>query len=223
MFEQERPLSGCTSDNLRSDMVQRTARIRMTALRFGFTVVVGAVAACSSGTTATRPIPVSSPPPPATAQVPPLPPLFNYATATLRDLAGGRVGTAQLADSYAGVIITATVTGLGLGAHAIHVHDVGKCEAPFTSAGGHFNPERRRHGFKNRDGYHLGDLPNIDMPAAGTLKFQFVLQGVTLDGPKGLLSGDGTAIVIHSSKDDLVTDPAGEAGGPQACGVIRKS
>ena len=191
--------------------------------RSSFIVIVAALAGCSSGTTTTRPIPVSSTPAPATAQVPPLPPAFNFATATLRDLAGGRVGSAQLADSYAGVIITATVTGLGLGAHAIHIHEVGKCEPPFTSAGGHFNPDRRRHGFKNREGHHLGDLPNIDMPAAGTLKFEFVLPGVTIDGSKGLLAGDGSAIVIHSSKDDLRTDPSGESGGPQACGVIRKS
>jgi len=194
----------------------------MTTVRFAFTVIVAALAACSSGTT-TRTIPVSSSPAPATAQVPPLPPLFNFATATLRDLAGGRVGTVQLADSYAGLIITATVTGLGLGAHAIHIHDVGKCESPFISAGGHFNPDHRRHGFKNREGHHLGDLPNIDMPAAGTLKFEFVVPGMTIDGPKGLLSGDGTAIVIHTSKDDLLTDPAGGSGGPLACGVIRRT
>jgi superoxide dismutase, Cu-Zn family len=196
----------------------------MTALirRFTFTMVVTTVAACSSGST-TSSIPVSSAPAPATSTVPPLPPLFGFASATLRDLAGGRVGAAQLADSYAGVIITATVTGLGLGGHAIHIHEVGKCESPFTSAGDHFNPERRRHGFKNRQGHHLGDMPNIDMPAAGTLKFEFVLPGVTIEGPKGLLSGDGTSIVIHSSKDDLTTDPAGEAGGRQACGVIRRS
>jgi Cu-Zn family superoxide dismutase len=185
-------------------------------------VIVAAAAACSSGSTSTS-IPVSSAPAPTKVSIPPLPRSFGYATATLRDLAGGRVGTAQLSDSYAGVIVTATVTGLGLGGHAIHIHEVGKCEAPFTSAGGHFNPEHRRHGFKNRDGFHLGDMPNIDMPAAGTLKFEFVLPDVTIEGSKGLLSGDGTSIVIHSSKDDLTTDPAGESGGRQACGVIRKS
>jgi superoxide dismutase, Cu-Zn family len=190
--------------------------------RFAFTMIVTTVAACSSGTT-TSSIPVSSAPAPATVTIPPLPRSFGYATATIRDLAGGRVGSAQLSDSYAGVIITATVTGLGLGGHAIHIHEVGKCESPFTSAGGHYNPERRRHGFKNREGHHLGDMPNIDMPAAGTLKFEFVVPGVTIEGSKGLLSGDGTSLVIHSSKDNLLTDPAGESGGAQACGVIRKS
>ena len=61
------------------------------------------------------------------------------------------------------------------------------------------------------------------MPAAGTLKFEFVLPDVTINGSNGLLGGDGTSIVIHSSKDDLLSDPAGDAGGRQACGVIRKS
>jgi superoxide dismutase, Cu-Zn family len=194
----------------------------MSARWFAVGTFAAVAAGCSSGTTTT--IPISSQPSPATA-LPPAPPprSFTRATAVLRDLAGGRVGTAQLSDSYAGVVVSASVTGLGLGGHAIHIHEVGKCESPFASAGGHFNPERRKHGFKNRDGYHLGDMPNIDMPAAGILKFEMVLHGVTLTGSNGLLGGDGTSIVIHSSKDDLLTDPAGDAGGRQACGVIRKS
>lgn len=178
--------------------------------------------ACSSGTTSS--IPVSSSPAPAPVlPPPPVPRAFATASATLRDLAGGRVGTALFSDSYAGVIVSATVTGLGLGGHAIHIHEVGKCEPPFATAGGHFNPERKKHGFKNRDGHHLGDMPNIDMPAAGTLKFEFVLPGVTIAGSNGMLGGDGASIVIHSAKDDLFTDPAGDAGGRQACGVIRKT
>jgi hypothetical protein len=31
----------------------------------------------------------------------------------------------------------------------VHVHTVGKCDAPgFTSAGGHFNPQHKKHGLK---------------------------------------------------------------------------
>jgi Cu-Zn family superoxide dismutase len=63
-------------------------------------------------------------------------------------------------------------------------------------------------------------MPNIDMPAAGILKFEFVMPGVSLRGNNALLDGDGAAIVIHSVRDDYVTDPTGGAGARLACGVI---
>jgi Cu-Zn family superoxide dismutase len=143
-----------------------------------------------------------------------------HATAVLHDLAGRRVGDVSFTDSYAGVIIVGTLNGVGLGAHAIHIHEFGKCQPPFTSAGGHFNPDHREHGFSNPLGHHLGDLPNVDTPAAGTLKFEFVLPNVTLEGKNRLLDADGAAIVVHSSHDDYTTDPSGNSGGRIACGVI---
>lgn len=196
-------------------------------LRFSFVAFIAAALACSSGppiVTSAPPV-VSTPAPTAPATPPVRRPVVmpaKTATATIRDLAGATIGTATFTDSYAGVIVQATVTGLGLGAHAVHIHSIGRCESPFTSAGPHFNPEKKIHGFRHRDGPHLGDMPNIDMPAAGRLKFEYVLRGVTLDGPNGLLAGDGTSIVIHSSRDDYLTDPSGDSGGALACGVIRK-
>jgi Cu-Zn family superoxide dismutase len=142
------------------------------------------------------------------------------ASATLHDASGRRVGTVTFADSYSGVMIRGTVSDLGLGTHAIHIHAIGKCEAPFTTAGGHFNPLTRQHGYLNPRGPHLGDLPNLTTPAAGSLTFEFLLPGVTLKGTNALLDGDGAAVVIHASKDDYLTDPAGNAGARAACGVI---
>ncbi len=142
------------------------------------------------------------------------------ATAMLRDQTGRQVGTVTLSDSYAGVILSGTVTGIGIGAHGIHIHETGKCEAPFATAGGHLNPDKRHHGFKNPDGHHAGDLPNIDAPAAGQLKFDLLAPGVALTGGNGLLDGDGSAIVIHGAGDDYTTDPAGNSGSRIACGVI---
>jgi Cu-Zn family superoxide dismutase len=52
--------------------------------------------------------------------------------------------------------------------HAIHIHEVGKCEASFKSAGGHFNPGGHEHGMKNAKGMHAGDLPNIEVLEDGT-------------------------------------------------------
>lgn len=154
----------------------------------------------------------SLPTPPTVAQV--------TAVATLRDGSGRTVGSATLIDTYSGVLITASVSDLGLGAHGIHIHAVGKCEPPFTSAGGHFNPANRQHGFRNANGPHLGDLPNLETPAAGTLKFEALLPGVTLTGTNALLDADGAAIVVHAARDDYTTDPSGNSGGRIACGVI---
>lgn len=181
-----------------------------------FCAVVG-LAGC------TRPIvPMPSPSPAAPAAPPaarqPLPP--STATATVLDLAGRRAGTVTFTDSYAGVLISGTLFGLGLGAHGLHVHEVGRCEPPFTSAGEHFNPQHRQHGFLNPRGPHLGDLPNVYLPAAGQLRFEFLLPGVTLRGANGLLDADGASIVVHSERDDHTTDPSGDSGGRIACGVI---
>jgi Cu-Zn family superoxide dismutase len=118
------------------------------------------------------------------------------------------------------VLIVGNVAGLGLGAHAIHVHAIGKCEPPFTTAGPHFNPAGKRHGFQSPQGPHLGDLPNIDTPAAGQLRFEFLLPGVSLKGTNALLDADGASIVIHAGRDDHKTDPSGDSGSRTACGVL---
>jgi Cu-Zn family superoxide dismutase len=149
-----------------------------------------------------------------------VPAAWTSATATIHDISGTRIGTATLSDTYAGVLIAGSVTGLGLGAHGIHIHGAGKCEPPFTSAGPHFNPLGKQHGFENPHGPHLGDLPNIDTPAAGTLRFEVLVPGVTLKGANPLLDKSGAAIVIHAARDDYRTDPAGDSGSRIACGVI---
>ena len=123
-------------------------------------------------------------------------------------------------ETYAGLLVRGEVSDLGVGAHGIHLHTVGKCEPPFMSAGGHFNPDRRAHGFNNQHGHHLGDLPNIVTPPAGKLDFEFVVPGVLLAGPVGMLDADGASIVIHATADDYLTDPAGNSGARLACGVI---
>jgi Cu-Zn family superoxide dismutase len=184
-------------------------------------VLVAAAALITCGCSQSRPT-VQSPPSPSptspTSGRPPAP--FTTASAIIRDLAGGRVGMVNFTDTYSGVLVVANVSGLGLGAHGLHMHAIGKCDPPFTTAGPHFNPAGKHHGFQSPDGPHLGDLPNIDTPAAGQLRFEFLLPGVSLKGTNALLDADGASIVIHAARDDYKTDPAGDSGSRIACGVL---
>jgi superoxide dismutase, Cu-Zn family len=174
-----------------------------------------------AGSSLPPPHPVTPPPAPAAQVRGPIAPSGATASATLHDSVGRRVGSVMFSETYAGLLVQGWVSDLGLGTHGIHLHTVGKCDGPnFASAGGHFNPEQRAHGFKNQHGHHLGDLPNISTPAAGRLEFEFVIPDVTLRGINPLLDADGASIVVHASADDLLTDPAGNSGARIACGVI---
>lgn len=179
--------------------------------------ILAIAAGCSPATTKQAPAPAQ--PAPVVAP-PPRPVPTATAAAIIRDPSGKQIGSIMLIDTYSGVLIMGNVGDLGLGVHAIHIHAIGKCEAPFTTAGGHFNPTNRQHGYRSATGPHLGDLPNLDLPAAGREKFEMLLPNVTLKGDHGLLDADGASVVIHASGDDYATDPAGNSGGRIACGVI---
>lgn len=146
------------------------------------------------------------------------------ATGELLDAQGERVGTATLEQDGDEVDISVHVTNLAPGVHGIHLHETGQCTPPdFTSAGGHYSPDGREHGFENPDGPHAGDLPNIEVAADGTGHFTLENERVTLTpGPRTLFDSDGTAIVIHAGADDYRTDPAGDSGARIACGVITR-
>jgi superoxide dismutase, Cu-Zn family len=151
-----------------------------------------------------------------------VPAAAQSAKATLKNAEGKDVGTAALTQTPAGVLISLSVKGLPPGERAFHIHGVGKCEPPFTSAGPHFNPGGKKHGLMAADGHHAGDLPNLHVPASGELAVEVLNAGVTLEQgkPGSLLGGQGTALVVHAGKDDYKTDPAGDAGGRIACGLI---
>ena len=147
----------------------------------------------------------------------------SKASADMKDTSGKTVGEAILEQQTGGVQITATFTALPPGARAFHIHAVGKCEPPFESAGGHFNPTGKQHGKDNPAGPHVGDLPNLDVPPGGRVKVQVIVKDVSLDADaRGLLDGDGASLVVHEGADDYKSDPAGNAGKRLACGVIRR-
>ena len=148
----------------------------------------------------------------------------EMANAQLKDASGKAVGDVDLVQTPAGVLIKLQVKGLTPGEHAFHVHAVGKCEAPFDSAGPHFNPTNHQHGIMSGEG-HAGDMPNLHVPQSGELSVEVVNSAISLDQgkPNSVFDNDGSSLVVHAKADDYKTDPAGNAGDRIACGVIQQS
>lgn len=135
---------------------------------------------------------------------------------------GKNVGEAIVTETPAGLHVAITGKGMPAGTHGIHLHTVGKCEAPaFESAGPHWNPTSKQHGVQNPQGQHSGDLPNFVVADSGTGILDFDIEGARLtEGANALIDADGAAIVLHADPDDLKTDPSGNSGGRIACGVL---
>lgn len=144
-------------------------------------------------------------------------------TVELKDAKGKSVGKVTVEQTPHGLLLHGDLSGLPEGEHAFHVHMVGKCEAPFKTAGDHFNPTGKHHGMKDPGGMHAGDMPNVVVPASGAVKFEVLAPNLTLDaGPNSVLDADGSAIVLHAKADDYASQPAGAAGDRIACGVLAK-
>ena len=147
----------------------------------------------------------------------------NKASAEMKDQQGNTVGTVELEQAANGVVMKIHLKGATAGERAFHIHEVGKCEAPFTSAGGHYNPRQHQHGIHNPEGKHAGDLPNLHIPESGELQVQVFTDSVHLgEGEGSVFDADGSSLMIHEGVDDYRSDPTGNAGGRWACGVIKK-
>jgi len=146
----------------------------------------------------------------------------DAAIAVLKNATGQEVGSARLIQQGHDIAVSITVSSLAPGLHGTHVHMTGSCIAPdFKSAAGHWNPKSTQHGMHNPLGAHAGDMPNMDVGSDGTGMLRFSISNARISGGEtALLDVDGAAIVIHAGPDDMMSDPAGNAGQRVACGVI---
>ncbi|HEX8932336.1 MAG TPA: superoxide dismutase family protein [Patescibacteria group bacterium] len=118
---------------------------------------------------------------------------------------------------------------LKTGKHAVHIHEKGDCSCEgFKCAGGHFDPGPAGNTDPDvNHPYHAGDLPSIIIDENGEGQLEAISTRITLsDGPLCILSGVGTALMVHGNPDPYIGGEKGSgiSGGPRiACGVIKKS
>ena len=133
-------------------------------------------------------------------------------------------GLAIFVQEYGQVRLISEFEGLTPGVHAMHLHEKADCSAADgTSSGGHWNPTFEKHGsWGDPKGYHRGDIGNLTAKADGTAKLMFQTDQWCIgcgDETKDIL---GKAVILHDGRDDLTTQPTGNAGGRISCGGIIK-
>jgi superoxide dismutase, Cu-Zn family len=144
------------------------------------------------------------------------------AVAEMKAASGSKVaGTVTFTDKNGKVEVAVDLSGLTPGEHGFHIHEKGDCSSPDAkSAGDHFNPDKKEHGAPDAPAHHAGDLGNLTAGEDGTVKTSTTVDFLTLgDQPN---SAVGKAVIVHEKKDDMKTQPTGNAGGRVACGVVEK-
>ena len=129
-------------------------------------------------------------------------------------------GTVTLTEEKGGLTVVAKLTHVPQGAHGFHIHAVGNCGDMGKAAGGHFNPDKSPHGLYPMDGpmkAMAGDMGNINVATDGSGDFSVFMPGLTLN--EGKYAVNGLSVILHEKKDDF-SQPAGNAGGRIACGII---
>lgn len=157
---------------------------------------------------------------PAFAQSNPTAPKPVVATATLVSKSGSTVtGLVTFSQVGTEVKVKIEVKGATPGNHAVHIHEKGDCSAAdAASAGGHFNPMGHQHGDSSSPQRHPGDFGNVSVGSEGTGVKEITTSSFTLASGQPLSVGN-LSVIVHEKADDF-SQPTGNAGGRQACGII---
>ena len=124
-----------------------------------------------------------------------------------------------------GAVFRVNLKGLPPGPHGFHVHEGTSCQpnmannqpVPAGAAGGHLDPAHTGKHLGPEGEGHLGDLPVLNVNAAGTAN-------VSLTAPriKSLDTIKGHALIIHVGGDNYSDqpEPLGGGGARIACGIL---
>jgi Cu-Zn family superoxide dismutase len=139
---------------------------------------------------------------------------ISVLTPTKGSMVSGIVTFTQKGDL---IEIAGEITGLTPGKHGFHVHEFGNLNSPDGMAtGGHFNPDKEKHGSPHASERHVGDLGNIEADDSGKATLKATDKLIQLHGKHSII---GRGLIVHAKADDF-TDPTGNAGGRVAQGVI---
>ncbi|SES14901.1 superoxide dismutase family protein [Salipaludibacillus aurantiacus] len=157
------------------------------------------------------------------------------AQAEMNNTDGEFLGTILFYEDEDRLRVEADVENLEEGYHGFHIHEEAICEPdedePFSSAGGHYNPDGGNHA------EHAGDMPSLYVNEDGTAKMSFKTDKFTADQ----ILEDETVVIIHEDPDnfghiperyqseesdepgpDEETLDTGDSGARSACGVVEE-
>lgn len=152
----------------------------------------------------------------------------GHADASIEPKSGNKTLKGQLHFMAENGVLTATGKIEGLKPnhnHGFHIHETGDCsKADATSAGGHFSPNKQnKHAGHTDPNRHAGDMGNLKSDKNGVAQVKIELPGLNLNTEEDIYSVVNKAVIVHADPDDLVSQPAGNAGPRIGCGVIKKT
>jgi Cu-Zn family superoxide dismutase len=144
---------------------------------------------------------------------------ISKAVAILLPTKGSKVeGRVTFTEEDHKVRVHAELSGLTPGEHGFHIHEFGVWSEDGMAAGSHYDPTvTKHHAGIDVPKRHVGDLGNITANANGNASLDLYDEQLSFHGPTSII---GRGVVVHEKADDLMSQPAGNAGGRLAVGVI---
>lgn len=146
-------------------------------------------------------------------------PMIKKAVAVIAPTAGNKThGVVYFKKVDDGIKVSGKIENISPGKHGFHVHQWGDITAEDgLSAGGHFNPADAPHAGPDDKHRHVGDLGNIEANDDSVAEFSFVDKHLSFYGKNAII---GRSLIVHAEKDDLESQPTGDAGPRIGMGVI---